>query len=104
MDIHVFLCPLVCVFAEGGLVMAKHWPPSSLSLTDEHNLSFQIHEQLQHYEESKPVPVQDNAASLGHEVSYYFFYKDDFQLFDCTYRWVTSGRKKSIMKYPEWVR
>ncbi|KAM8731768.1 MAGUK p55 subfamily member 7 isoform 2-T2 [Acanthopagrus schlegelii] len=28
-----------------------------------------IHERLQHYEESKPVPVQDNAASLGDEMS-----------------------------------
>ncbi|XP_069368651.1 MAGUK p55 subfamily member 7 isoform X2 [Paralichthys olivaceus] len=27
-----------------------------------------IHERLQHFEESKPVPVQDNAATLAHEV------------------------------------
>ncbi|XP_035854208.1 MAGUK p55 subfamily member 7, partial [Sander lucioperca] len=37
--------------------------------TDEHNLSFQIHEQLQHYEESKPVPVLDSTAALAHELS-----------------------------------
>ncbi|XP_053268520.1 MAGUK p55 subfamily member 7 [Pleuronectes platessa] len=28
-----------------------------------------IHEQLQHFEKSKPVPVQDNAAILAHELS-----------------------------------
>ncbi|XP_039645890.1 MAGUK p55 subfamily member 7 isoform X2 [Perca fluviatilis] len=28
-----------------------------------------IHEQLQHYEESKPVPVLDSAAALAHELS-----------------------------------
>ncbi|XP_044031914.1 MAGUK p55 subfamily member 7 isoform X2 [Siniperca chuatsi] len=28
-----------------------------------------IHERLQHYEESKPVPVLDNAAALAHELS-----------------------------------
>ncbi|GLD54989.1 MAGUK p55 subfamily member 7, partial [Lates japonicus] len=28
-----------------------------------------IHERLQHYEESKPVPVLDSAAALAHELS-----------------------------------
>lgn len=32
-------------------------------------LSLQIHELLQHYEESKPAPVQDGAAALVNEVS-----------------------------------
>ncbi|KAF3703395.1 MAGUK p55 subfamily member 7 Protein humpback [Channa argus] len=33
------------------------------------HLLVKIHERLQHYEESKPVPILDNAAALAHELS-----------------------------------
>ena len=72
----------------------KHWPPSSLSLADEHNLSFQIHERLQHYEESKPVPVQDNAASLGHEVSFFFFLQGRLAIIWLHLQMGDQGKKK----------
>ena len=67
----MYLLTRVCLLREASL-----WPlqpnvdPLSLSLADEHNLSFQIHERLQHYEESKPVPVLDNTAALAYEVSF----------------------------------
>lgn len=69
----MYLLTRLCLIKEASL-----WPlqpnldPLSLSLTDEYNLSFQIHERLQHYEESKPVPVLDSTAALAHEVSSYF--------------------------------
>uniref|UniRef100_A0A8C4GEI1 MAGUK p55 scaffold protein 7a n=1 Tax=Dicentrarchus labrax TaxID=13489 RepID=A0A8C4GEI1_DICLA len=44
-----------------------------------------IHERLQHYEESKPVPVLDSAAALANEVSYFF--EEGFHLCGRKYRW-----------------
>lgn len=79
-------CVCVCLIRKALL-----WPlhpcvdphPVSLSVTDEHNLSFQIHERLQHYEESKPAPVQDNAASLARQVNFFLFIVKKFwHLFD----------------------
>lgn len=56
----------VCVFAQGRPSRAHvDTFPSLINTT----LSFQIHELLQHYEESKPVPVQDSTAALVNEVS-----------------------------------
>lgn len=56
----------VPVFAQGRPSRAR---VDAFPLLINTSLSFQIHELLQHYEESKPVPVQDSTAALVNEVS-----------------------------------
>ncbi|XP_042075197.1 MAGUK p55 subfamily member 7 isoform X1 [Haplochromis burtoni] len=67
-------CFLTCLFGDVHMASSVHTFSSTcahyyLSLNNEYNLSFQIHERLQHYEESKPAPVLEGAAPLARDVS-----------------------------------
>lgn len=63
---HSLLARVRVFFAQGRPSRAR---VDTFPLLINTTLSFQIHELLQHYEESKPVPVQDSTAALVNEVS-----------------------------------
>lgn len=84
-------CFLTCLFGDVHMASSVHTFSSTCAhyylnnyLNNEYNLSFQIHERLQHYEESKPAPVLEGAAPLARDVS---VLKNMFKLIDLFIGW-----------------